>query len=147
MVICKLNSVENTQSSFFKFFRMNKSRSAGTLSVYFEGRKKNVADVNKNDDQSETSAQLVYRRIWIAHSNHNTPFKNHLSPQVVFKLHKIRTFSSAGQSNRLITDRPWVRIPECPLEHPEYLRVFIDNFRTARTAPAHTYFGQRIHCM
>ena len=27
----------------------------------------------------------------------------------------MRTFSSAGQSNRLITGRPWVRVPECPL--------------------------------
>ena len=35
------------------------------------------------------------------------------SPIVGFSL--LRTFSTVGESNRLITDRSWVRVPEGPL--------------------------------
>ena len=39
------------------------------------------------------------------------------SPIIGFYLYEVfRTFSSVGESNRLITGRSWVRVPEGPFE-------------------------------
>ena len=55
-------------------------------------------------------AQLAEQLICNQQVNGSSPFIGFIDPK------GLRTFSSVGESNRLITGRSWVRVPEGPFE-------------------------------